>query len=100
VVLLQVESNCRQSKSQLLVAKIWLMSATTPEALPRSVRIASSHPAPTLSTQPLRPHTSSNTGQLITQVPEMADESPKPSAPVARTTRPMSEALLNEKVRR
>lgn len=31
----------------------------------------------------------------------MADESPKPAAPVApipRTTRPLSEALLNEKV--
>ncbi|KAF1948362.1 DUF543-domain-containing protein [Byssothecium circinans] len=27
----------------------------------------------------------------------MADETPKPAAPVARTTRPLSEALLNEK---
>ncbi|KAF2004326.1 DUF543-domain-containing protein [Amniculicola lignicola CBS 123094] len=27
----------------------------------------------------------------------MADETPKPLAPVARTARPMSEALLNEK---
>ncbi|KAF2734088.1 DUF543-domain-containing protein [Polyplosphaeria fusca] len=27
----------------------------------------------------------------------MADESPKPSAAISRTTRPMSEALLNEK---
>jgi hypothetical protein len=28
----------------------------------------------------------------------MADESPKTTAPIPRTTRPMSEALLNEKV--
>ena len=29
----------------------------------------------------------------------MADETPKPIAPISKTTRPMSEALLNEKVR-
>lgn len=28
----------------------------------------------------------------------MADETPKPAAAIPRTTRPMSEALLNEKV--
>jgi hypothetical protein len=29
----------------------------------------------------------------------MADETPRATAPIPRTTRPMSEALLNEKVR-
>jgi inner membrane organizing system protein 1 len=28
----------------------------------------------------------------------MADNTPQPVAPISRTTRPMSEALLNEKV--
>ena len=59
---------------------------------------AHQHLVEPLSITPSTPSAPLNRPSALANTPAMADNTPQPVAPISRTTRPLSEALLNEKV--